>query len=375
MDNITPTEIIEKLYKQATENLSKSVVKPSTQDKVEAVCRCNANKAPIRFLMSCLLAKIHNPKVDIRKPYTEIEGNDTYSGRFYDERFVELLVHKNKLPCNPTTAYLTPAFRNLDRLLTTDLVLVGRPREVYVSALQILDEVHTKREKPENVLQEILRFLLIIKAEDELRMKQLIADLKQADDILPLASEEIVMLLTQHLNCKGASRLPVLIVASVYQTVKDQIGEENRILAAHNAADKQTGSIGDVEITLVNDDSIVTCYEMKDKRVTKTDIDIALQKLSKTKSKIDNYIFITTDVIEIEVTEYAKSLYEKTGVEFAVLDCIGFVRHFLHFFHRQRNQFLNIYQSLVLTEPTSSVSQPLKEAFLALRRAAEADRR
>ena len=375
MNNVAPTEILEKLYLQATENLTKSFVKPATIEKVEAVCRCNANKAPIRFLMSCLLAKIHNPKVDIRKPYTEIEGNDTYSGRFYDERFIELLVHKYKLPCNPTTAYLTPAFRNLDRILTTDLVLVGRPREVYVNALQILDAVHTKKEKPENVLREIIRFLLVIKAEDELRMEQLIADLKQTDDILPLASEEIVMLLTQHLNCKGASRLPVLIVASAYQTVKEQIGEENKPLAAHNAADKQTGSIGDVEITLISDDRIISCYEMKDKRVTKTDIDVALQKISKTKGKIDNYIFITTDIIEVEVAEYAKSLYEKTGVEIAILDCIGFIRHFLHFFHRQRNQFLNIYQSMVLSEPTSSVSQPLKEAFLALRRAAEADRR
>jgi len=375
MSNITPTEILEKVYQQANESLSKSVVKTATKEKVEFVCRCNSNKAPIRFLMSCLLAKIHNPTVDIRKPYTEIEGNDTYSGRFYDERFVELLVHKYKLPCNPTTAYLTPAFRNLDRLLTTVLVLVGRPREVYVNALQILDIIHTKKEKPANVLQEIIRFLLIIKAEDELRMNQLIADLKQADDILPLASEEIVMLLMQHLNCKGASRLPVLIVASAYQTVKEQIGEVNKLLEAHNAADKQTGSIGDVEITLTNDERIVTCYEMKDKRVTKTDIDVALQKLSKSKSKIDNYIFITTDIIEIEVTEYAKSLYEKTGVEFAVLDCIGFIRHYLHFFHRQRNNFLNIYQSMVLAEPTSSVSQSLKEAFLALRRAAEADRR
>ena len=81
-----------------------------------------------------------------------------------------------------------------------------------------------------------------------------------------------------------------------------------------------------------------------------------LQKLSKTKSKIDNYIFITTDIIEIEVAEYVKSLYDKTGVEFAVLDCIGFIRHYLHFFHRQRNKFLNIYQSMVLAEPTSSVS-------------------
>lgn len=376
MSNITPTDILENFYQKALGNLSKSVVKSATiKEKVEFICRCNANKAPIRFLMSCLLAKIHNPKVDIRKPYTEIEGEDTYSGRFYDERFVELLVHKYKLPCNPTTAYLTPAFRNLDRLLTTDLAMVGRPREVYVFALEILDAIHSNSEKPENVLQEIIRLLLIIKGEDEQRMQQLIADLKQADDILPLATEEIVTLLTQHLNCKGSIRLPVLIVASAYQTVKDQIGEVNKLLEAHNAADKQTGSIGDVEITLINDDRIVTCYEMKDKRVTKTDIDVALQKLSKTKSKIDNYIFITTDTIEIEVIEYAKSFYEKTGVEFAVLDCIGFIRHYLHFFHRQRNNFLNIYQSMVLAEPTSSVSQPLKEAFLALRRAAEADKR
>lgn len=322
-----------------------------------------------------MLAKIHNHKVDIRKPYTEIEGNDTYSGRFYDERFVELLVHKYKLPCNPTTAYLTPAFRNIDRLLTTDLALVGRPKEVYVFALEILDAVYSRKEKPENILQEIIRFLLIIKAEDEQRMQQLIAGIKQTDDILPLATEEIVTLLTQHLNCKGSSRLSVLIVASAYQTVKDQIGEVNKLLEAHTAADKRTGSTGDVEITLMNDDRIVTCYEVKDKRVTKTDIDVALQKLSKTKSKIDNYIFITTDIIEIEVTAYAKSLYEKTGVEFAVLDCTGFIRHYLHFFHRQRNKFLNIYQSMVLAEPASSVSQPLKEAFLALRRAAEADKR
>ncbi|MDZ4682768.1 MAG: restriction endonuclease, SacI family [Saprospiraceae bacterium] len=376
MINVIPIKILENLYPKALGNQSKIAVKSaSTREKIESVCRCNANKAPIRFLMSCLLAKIHNPKVDIPKPYTEISGDDTYSGRVYDERFVELLVHKYKLPCNPTTAYLTPAFRNLDRLLTTDLTLVGRPREVYVHALEILDVVHANKEKPKNILQEIIRFLLVIKAEDEQRMQQLIADLKQAADILPLATEEIVNLLSQHLNCKGSSRLPVLIVASAYQTVKDQIGEVNKLLEVHNAADKQTGSMGDVEIALTNDDRIITCYEMKDKRVTKTDIDIALQKLSKTKSKIDNYIFITTDIIELEVTEYAKTLYEKTGVEFAVLDGIGFIRHYLHFFHRQRNDFLNIYQSMVLAEPASSVSQPLKEAFLALRRAAEADSR
>jgi DNA adenine methylase len=374
MNNSTPADILENIYSAVGDNLNNQLVANEVYEKIVSICRCNANKAPVRFLMSCLLAKLHKPEVDIRKPYTEIEGDDTYSGRFYDERFVEPFVHKYKLPCNPTTAYLTPAFRNLDRILTADLVLVGRPREIYVFTLEILNTVYSGLEKAENVLREIIRLLLIIKAEDEQRMERLISGLKQTD-ILQLSSEEIVSLLMQHLSCKHSSRLPVLIIAAAYQTVKDRICEENKALESHNAADKQTGSIGDVEIVLTGDDKIVTCYEMKDKRIIKTDLDVALTKLSNSENKIDNYIFITTDVIEPEVAEYAKSLYEKTGVEFAVLDCIGFIRHFLHFFHRQRNEFLNIYQFMVLSEPISAVSQALKEAFLALRRVAEGDGR
>lgn len=113
---------------------------------------------------------------------------------------------------------------------------------------------------------------------------------------------------------------------------------------------------------------------MKDKRVTIIDIENALKKISTLDYRVDNYIFITTDVIEDEVNEYAKNIYDKAGVEFAVLDCVGFVRHFLHFFHRHRTTFLDIYQSLVLADPDSSASQPLKEAFLILRKAAEYDK-
>ena len=38
-----------------------------------------------------------------------------------------------------------------------------------------------------------------------------------------------------------------------------------------------------------------------------------------------------------------------------------------------RVEFLDAYQALVLAEPDSAVSQPLKEAFLALRQAAQSD--
>lgn len=370
-----PQKTLENLYSKVILNLEASFIKEDdTRLKIESICRCISNKAPIRFLMACLLAKIDKPKVDVRKPYTEIEGNDTYSGRAYDETYIESFVVKYKLPCNPTTAFLTPAFRNIDRVLAFDLVLVGKPRDVYNSTLELLDLVYKNKIKPKNLLQEIIRFLLIIKNENETRMQQLMAGLKHSEDVVPLSSEQIVNLLNQHLNCKNSSRLPVLMITSAYLAVNEKIGETVLPLQSHTAADKQTGSIGDVEITLINDDKIVTCYEMKDKKVTINDINHAVNKISSLSNRINNYIFITTDIIEDDVKEYAKSIYEQAGVEVAVLDCLGFIRHYLHFFHRRRNKFLNIYQGLVLKEPSSSVSQSLKEAFLALRQAAEADK-
>ncbi|MDR2134233.1 MAG: restriction endonuclease, SacI family, partial [Treponema sp.] len=141
---------------------------------------------------------------------------------------------------------------------------------------------------------------------------------------------------------------------------------------AHTAADSTTGALGDVEICLRSDDRIVTVYEMKSKGVTTVDIDGALKKIAASGHRIDNYIFITTDQIDPLVSEYAKSFYETTGgIEIAILDCIDFLRHFLHFFHRVRLQYIENYQALVMAEHDSAVSQALKEVFLTLRVAAE----
>jgi urate oxidase len=180
--------------------------------------------------------------------------------------------------------------------------------------------------------------------------------------------------LEQHLACRHSSRLPVLIVAAAYEAASKRIGEWASALKGHLSADEQSGALGDVQICLENDDRVVSVYEMKSKRVLKGDIDRALQKIVAAETPIDNYIFITTDTIDDDVREYAANMYGNTnGIEVAVLDCIGFIRHFLHLFHRLRIPFLDTYQRLVLSEPDSAVNQPLKEAFLALRQAAECD--
>lgn len=343
-------------------------------EKTMFICRNIKNKAPIRFLLSCLAAKIDKPAVDIRKPYTSIPGEDSFSGRKYDETIVQRIVTEFKLPCNNTTAYLTPAFRNGNEIMRPGLKLEGRPPEVYVDTLDVLNAVYESRLQPEQLLREMYRQLIIVRDQQTRRITELLEALSTTVGGQPLSSEQMITLVEQHLNCPNASRLPTLVVAAAYQSVDKYLGEKVRPLNAHNAADKQTGAFGDVEVTLLNEDNVVTCYEMKDKRVTRHDIDVALPKIAEQGISLDNYIFITTEPVDDEVMQYARSLYNRTGVEFAILNCIGFLRHFLHLFHRHRVSFLEQYQTLVLAEPDSSVSQPLKEAFLSLRRATETDR-
>ena len=369
----SPPRILSIAFQRASENLDKSLIDDvGIANSIEYICRNVQNRAGTRLLMASLLAKIHRPEVDIRKPYTEIGDNDTYSGRTYDESYVSTFINQHDLPCNPTTAFLTPAFRNRNIVLTPDVNLVGRPPKLYQTVLQLLDHVYMGRVSPDDLLAETVRHLLIVRNEGQQQITSLRADLKTSEESVPLSSEAIVSLIQQHLASPRSSRLPVLVVAAAYQCASDHLSERVLPLESHTSADEQTGALGDVQITLIGDDAVATAYEMKTRRVTQEDINRALQKLSTSGLRIDNYIFITTDEIDQRVQEYAKGIYDETGgIEVVILDCIGFLRHFLHLFHRIRTNYLEAYQNLVLDEPHSAVSQSLKVAFLALRRAAE----
>lgn len=369
----SPPGILSIAFQRASENLDKSLIDDvGIANSIEYICRNVQNRAGTRLLMASLLAKIHRPEVDIRKPYTEIGDDDTYSGRTYDESYVSTFINQHDLPCNSTTAFLTPAFRNRNIVLTPDVNLVGRPPKLYQTVLQLLNHVYMGRVSPDDLLAETVRHLLIVRNEGQQQITSLRADLKTSEESVPLSSEAIVSLIQQHLASPRSSRLPVLVVAAAYQCASDHLRERVLPLESHTSADEQTGALGDVQITLIGDDAVATAYEMKTRRVTQEDINRALQKLSTSGLRIDNYIFITTDEIDQRVQEYAKGIYDETGgIEVVILDCIGFLRHFLHLFHRIRTNYLEAYQNLVLAEPHSAVSQPLKVAFLALRRAAE----
>jgi len=86
----SPRDILEDAFRRVNARLEPPIVVDSVVfDKIEFVCRCLSNRAGVRMLLTCTLAKIHNPDVDIRKPYTEIGTPDAFSGRAeYDEKYV-----------------------------------------------------------------------------------------------------------------------------------------------------------------------------------------------------------------------------------------------------------------------------------------------
>ncbi|NUQ05576.1 MAG: restriction endonuclease, SacI family [Anaerolineae bacterium] len=369
----TPADVLGLAFDAASRRMSEPHIQDAgIQAKVEAVCRDLRNRACARFILATALMKAYRPEVDIRKPYTEIGDADAYSGRSIDEVYISPFVAQYALPCNPTTAFLTPAFRNWNATLTPDLVMVGRPASLYKATLELLAAVQEGRVSAFETLAESIRQLLMLRDEQKEQISSLLASLKRLGGKSELSSEAVVNLVQQHLAISHSSRLPVLVVAAAYSAAEAHLGERVLPLAAHNAADEQTGALGDVQIALIDEDRVVTGYEMKTRCVTVNDIDRALAKVAASGEPVDNYIFITTEPIEQSVKDYAKAVYEQTGsLEVVILDCIGFLRHYLHLFHRLRGEFLDAYQRLVLDEPASAVEQPLKVAFLALRQAAE----
>jgi DNA adenine methylase len=287
--------LLEASVQRAQRHLQRSFISDEAiAARVASVVNCSSNRAGVRLLLACMLAKVHRPEVDPRKPYTKIGTRDCFSGRSYDEQFISELITRYNLPCNSTTAFLTPTLRNMDQTLTTKMVLVGRPAGMYQDALQLLDDVHRGRVAARAVLDEAIRLLLLERDARQARLRTLLSAVEKRSDRLPLSSEDTVALIEQHLRCKGSSRLPVLIVTAAYKAARDRLGERVLALTAHNAADEQTGALGDVQITLLNDDKVITSYEMKTKAVQRGDIDRTLQKIVDHGQHIQNYIIITS---------------------------------------------------------------------------------
>lgn len=133
---------------------------------------------------------------------------------------------------------------------------------------------------------------------------------------------------------KGASRLPVLALHSLYRLIMPELkrfdGFDLADLELHSAADAQTGATGDIEIK--NDDgSVFEALEVKHLQVvTLNMVDIASQKLID--RTVDRYYILTTHancVPSDDILVKAKEVQESTGCQIIVNGVIPTLRYYL----------------------------------------------
>lgn len=195
-----PAEILAAAFRRAGASLAQTLIsEPSMRLRVERIGQNESNGAIVRLILAATLAKEYRPELDIRKPYTEIGGADSYSGRTYDEQYVTAFIFEHSLPCNPTTAFLTPALRNRNTTLLPDTNLVGRPAALYQDALQVLTDVQEGTVSAAEVLAETVRILLIKKNRRQEQLDAILEGLQVSGEALPLSAEGITRLVSQHL--------------------------------------------------------------------------------------------------------------------------------------------------------------------------------
>ncbi|HQU46174.1 MAG TPA: hypothetical protein PK867_25395, partial [Pirellulales bacterium] len=127
----------------------------------------------------------------LREPITEIGSATCFSGRTYDEGYLTDFITKHKLPCNNTTAFLTPSFRNFTKPFLLDSVPKGRPPRLYTDAFQLLDDVAMGRAEARSVFVDTLRHLIAMRNEQARRMESLLGSIKRSGGTLVPSSEGI----------------------------------------------------------------------------------------------------------------------------------------------------------------------------------------
>ena len=94
----TCLKILNDSYSKAISQITKPFINDAViLQRVEIVAFCLKNRAGVRALLAGALAKVYQPKFDIRKPYTDIGGRaqkGCFSGRAFDERYIQTLTSR-----------------------------------------------------------------------------------------------------------------------------------------------------------------------------------------------------------------------------------------------------------------------------------------
>lgn len=291
---------IEKIGKVMAEKMWESIEKPvyyeGLPEKEIDLCITANLKGLSGVLLTSAIYKVCVPMQDIRYHQKSLEDENKeiigYSGRGFDTNVTIPFLKAKGLPCLKETSWLT---RTLEQpypyiegkyqakiggnegLSQPFLKIIAKIQESKETALQIgtylMKKMHEKREKS--------------KIECKIPNAETLEEIK-----------EFLEKFINHKNIRKASKLPVIAIYSLYQTVMPHLKLYDNLtlkkLNSHFSPDSQSGMPGDIAIQNENDE-IVEILEIKHQiEISEMIINDGMTKIDSTNTKPKRVYFLST---------------------------------------------------------------------------------
>lgn len=315
---ISHTQILQTLYSRAKTKLKANNKKPDTDGLADAevelldfiASRSEDSKGVLTVIIASLVHKLFNPRQDIRKHQHNMRGG--YSGRTVDTKYITPFLQEQSFPSMAESGWLT---RSLEQNRPYDFNYPGkiRPATLKEGFLRLLDNVQARKANPEKYL--IYLFQLLI-----LQRERLVRPITRTEGLAKISVSKIVQILEKHFNHpykgRGASRLPVLAIYSVYECMMAEIkrfeGKKLLPLEQHTSADLRSGQPGDIAVE--HNGKFFEGVEVKD------NIEITKQLASYTYSKfrkhpVKRYYLLSTANIKAEERGGIESIIKRAALE------------------------------------------------------------
>ena len=290
--------------------------KKTAQDLDIIIENSENRKAVLAVAVTSLVKKIIDPKQDIRKHQAGMDGG--YSGRGFDTEVVTPFLTENNFPyMGAKSGWLTRSLEQ-NSPYTLDYKGAINPKHLKDAFLRTLDRVQNKKLDPKQALEYIFAGLIAQRDKSTtLRLAKPIG----------LSIEEIVVSLSTHFMSKyesgGTSRLPVLAIYAAYTQMMKEVSRYKNLklapLLRHNAADRKTNNIGDIQI-MDADNNVVEAVEVKHLIEIEPSLINAAYNKFKTEP-VRRYYLLTTEKKNTYITENSSAttdIQKKCGCQVIV---------------------------------------------------------
>lgn len=298
-------------------------------------------------LLGCLVARIQDNSVDIRKPYIN-QGEHAFNGRTLDERVINPFLRNKRVPCS-RGPYLSAFRRSVQFIPATRQGL--RDRSGYDELLKAINRARAITSN--NQLLDCLKYVLF-------RFIQL----REASNIglsnlQRVSLEQYDTLITNLLATPSQGRFPVILLVATFKTIGAYF-ERNWTVEFQgiNEADAATGAGGDISIKQNNQTLLVA-------EVTERPVDIS-RVVATFQTKIapqgieDYLFFIKPSGASLEVRQQAHQYFAQ-GHEVNFLEIKVWILMMLATMGRKGRQIFN--QHVIEILGAADVPRTIKVAW------------